>query len=178
MSRPKAILLAALLIPAAWFAVTWIAKPPVSAARLLFVGPYSRDSVVFSAAITNESRHDFVLDGIVFEYEDRQGHADCIYGFSDWRHDLKPGESTMTSACIPADSYKVRASTIDSRPSPLQRCVGRVAAWVHVARYPKFEAWLRRNDLLENHGSVHKHPGAWMVNPGASANDSIARTAP
>lgn len=136
--------------------------------HLARIGPYSGD-VVFEAAVTNETHQQIVLDGVRFDWEDRMGRGGFIYGFSGWAHSLKPGEFTITAACIPACSIRVRASTIDDRPKLLQRATGQIAAWTRADRSPVVSGWLLRAGLLSD-GSLHQRLGPWMVNLAAAGS--------
>jgi hypothetical protein len=162
----KSMVIAVLLTATACFAAVSISRNSGSSVRLSFGGLYSERFVVFSASITNRGRRQFVVDGILFEWQSPRGNRGSLYGFSGWNRTLKPGESTVTTACVPVDSHKVRAVSIDDRPSLLQKCLGRAVAWAHVDHYPKFTAWLSSKGLLED-GSFQQHSSDWMVNPAA-----------
>src|SRR5207249_282485 len=149
--------LLALVLAAAWLGAMTNRRGPRFSIALVSLGPYSPTQLVFSASVTNSTAHAIVLDGILFQWNDRLGRIGSCHGFSGWNHTLKPGEGTTTTCCVPIEAQQVRASTVDDEPGPLRRSVGELAVWTRLDRYPKVSAWLLHRGWVPD-GSFHKHP--------------------
>jgi hypothetical protein len=125
------------------------------------VGLYTTDEwSCYSVCITNESTFAFRLDGVQYEWFEKDGKFRSAAAFSGWGYTLKAGKSATTSFVVPRDTPRYRISVVGSPGSP-RKAFFQLIETLPLKKYPRINSWLSR---FSPPVSVSQFASTWMTN--------------